>query len=317
MIDFRYHVVSIVAVFLALALGLFLGSTTLQGRVFDDLKGRTDSVTKQRDQLSAQLNLAQNRIVLDQNFDKALLPYAVSGRLTGQLVTVVSAPHASDAVRKQLMSSLDQAGATVTADVRLQSLLVDPRQEQFLGSLANHLTVATNPADTGADGTARAVGQLAAVLGERPSTHPSAALFDTVMSTYSAAKAVSVAKTPQARAGTLAVVLAGPAPAANADPSQAAAEQAVLLELVRDLDATSAGAVLAAPLPPQGSGPDVVSSAASAGDLTRNVSTVTGVDTPQGQIATIFALAAQAGGVAGRFGIYPNVSPIPTASTSP
>jgi hypothetical protein len=30
MIDFRYHIVSIVAVFLALALGLFLGSTTLQ-----------------------------------------------------------------------------------------------------------------------------------------------------------------------------------------------------------------------------------------------------------------------------------------------
>ncbi|MBV9097022.1 MAG: copper transporter, partial [Frankiaceae bacterium] len=38
MIDFRYHVVSILAVFLALALGLFLGGTTLQGYVFQDVK---------------------------------------------------------------------------------------------------------------------------------------------------------------------------------------------------------------------------------------------------------------------------------------
>jgi hypothetical protein len=32
-IDFRYHVVSIVAVFLALALGLFIGATSLRGSV--------------------------------------------------------------------------------------------------------------------------------------------------------------------------------------------------------------------------------------------------------------------------------------------
>ena len=58
MIDFRYHVVSIVAVFLALALGLFLGSTTLQGRVFDDLKGRVHSETRTNDQLRSPSTVA-------------------------------------------------------------------------------------------------------------------------------------------------------------------------------------------------------------------------------------------------------------------
>ena len=40
MIDFRYHVVSLVAVFLALALGVLLGTTQLSGVVSDDLRGQ-------------------------------------------------------------------------------------------------------------------------------------------------------------------------------------------------------------------------------------------------------------------------------------
>jgi len=47
MIDFRYHIVSIVAVFLALALGLFLGSTTLQSTVTDNLSKQAKHVTGQ------------------------------------------------------------------------------------------------------------------------------------------------------------------------------------------------------------------------------------------------------------------------------
>ena len=40
MIDFRYHLVSIVAVFLALAIGIVLGSTELQGGTLDVLRSR-------------------------------------------------------------------------------------------------------------------------------------------------------------------------------------------------------------------------------------------------------------------------------------
>lgn len=317
MIDFRYHVVSIVAVFLALALGLFLGSTTLQGRVFDDLKGRTDSLSKQNDQLRTQLSAAQDRIGADNAFDKALLPFAVADRLAGRFVTVVSAPGASDGQRKQLITALQDAGATVSADVRLQSLLVDPRQEQFLGSLADHLSVAGNPAPAGADGAARAVGQLAAVLGEHASTHSASATLDTVLSTYAAAKVVTLGKTDVTRPGSLGVILAGPAPSATADAAQVSAQQNVILELLRDLDSTAQGAVLAAPTPPQGSAPDVIAAAGNAGDLTHAASTVTGVDTPAGLIATVFALAAQARGLAGQFGLNAKVSPLPTASSSP
>lgn len=318
MIDFRYHVVSIVAVILALALGLFLGSTTLQGRVFDDLKGRTDSVTKQRDRLSAELSATQSQVSQGQKFDKALLPYAVQGRLAGQLVSVISGPRTSDSVRKQLFTVLEAAGATVSADIRLQNVLVDPKQDEFLHALAGHVTVPGDPTPSTADGAALAVGQLAAVLGERPTTHNvSPSTIDTVLSTYSAANVVSVAKsTPTTKPGTLALVLSGPAQASTADPAQVTAEHTVLTELLRDLDRTALGAVLAAPLPAQGTGPDAVSFADNDDGLTHDASTVTGVDTPAGLIATVYALAGQVDGVAGQFGLGAN-DPLPSVSPTP
>ena len=45
MIDFRYHLVSIIGIFLALAVGIVLGTTALNGPVLDDLRGRIDDLS--------------------------------------------------------------------------------------------------------------------------------------------------------------------------------------------------------------------------------------------------------------------------------
>ena len=320
MIDFRYHVVSIVAVFLALALGLFLGSTTLQGRVFDDLKGRTDKLSHQRDALSAQLGTANDQLKADQQFDKALLPYAVAGRLSGQLVSVVSAPGTSDSVRKQVIAAVDAAGGTLSADVRLQPAITDPTKDAFLSALTDRLTIPGHPALANANGAQRAAAQLAAVLGVRPSAHAvSAATVDTVLSAYSTGKLLSLGNDVAAhRPGTLAIILTGPAPSASADPAVVTAQQDFVLDLARDLDESALGAVLAVPRPVPGTTtPDMTQAAANDTGLTDKVSTVSGVDTAAGQITTVFALAAQADGTAGRFGPQSQQSPLPASSVAP
>jgi len=45
-ISFRYHVVSIIAVFLALALGIVVGTTALNGPITTDLRNKVDSLNK-------------------------------------------------------------------------------------------------------------------------------------------------------------------------------------------------------------------------------------------------------------------------------
>lgn len=318
MIDFRYHVVSIVAVFLSLALGLFLGSTTLQGRVFDDLKGRTDKVTHERDLLNSQLDTARTQLRADEKFDKALLPYAVTGRLSGQLVTVVSAPGTSDSVRKQVLAAVDAAGGTLSADVRLQSAITDPKQDAFLSGLAERVSIPGHPAAASADGAQRAAQQLAAVLGVRPAAHAvSPTTVDTVLSAYTTGKLLTLgSEVATQRPGTLAIVLTGAAPSPTADPAVVKAQQDFVLDLANDLDESSLGVVLAVPRPVTGATTaDMTQAASDVTGLTDKISTVSGVDTAAGQIATIFALAAQADGNAGRFG--PQGSPLPASSAAP
>ena len=76
MIDFRYHLVSIVAVFLALAIGIVVGSTALKPAVLTGLqktataeKGRIDALFAKNAQLNNQLKAAES--------------YAQSGRAPG------------------------------------------------------------------------------------------------------------------------------------------------------------------------------------------------------------------------------------------
>ena len=51
MINFRYHVVSLTAVFLALAIGLVVGTAALNGPVADSLKEQVQSVSKDNSNL--------------------------------------------------------------------------------------------------------------------------------------------------------------------------------------------------------------------------------------------------------------------------
>jgi hypothetical protein len=316
LIDFRYHVVSIVAVFLALALGLFIGSTTLQTSVANSLKNNTDRVARENANLVQQRDQATTQLQAAQRFDAALEPTAVSGKLSGQLVVVVSAPGVNDGVRKPLLTALDEAGATVTADVRLQSALVDPKQDAFLTALTDRIDIPghSTPVGTGAE---RAAAQLAAVLGVRPDTKPvPSATVGTVLSAYSTGGLLTVQGSATARPGTLAIVLTPTPPGAKTEPAQVTAEQALLVALGRDLDGTAVGAVLAGPTPPAGSSGGVIAFAKTDTTLMQAVSTVEGVDGASGRIAAVLALAAQLDGEAGSFGASEQ-PPLPVPSSSP
>ena len=314
MIDFRYHIVSIVAVFLALALGLFLGSTTLQGAVFQNLQ---HSLTRAQNHVTALENSADqlnNQLDHDRAFARLVEPYAVAGRLSGQLVVVVSAPGASGDIRSQLMTTLEQAGATVTADVRLQSALIDPQQDAFLSGLADRVSIPGRDVPTGT-GAERAVAQIADVLGIRPDKRPlSTSTIANVLSTYADGNLLTTPAVHgnEPRPGTLTIVLTGPAPARTADPQLVQAEVTVLADLAKDVDATSLGTVIVGPTP-NASGPtDLVTAvqARAGGD----VSAVRGVDQNSGQIAAVFALVEQLNGKSGSYGTVPGAKPLPTPS---
>jgi hypothetical protein len=132
-IDFKYHVVSIVAVFLALAVGIVLGTNVLSGDVLKNLKAETTQLRKD----------SQDLLNQDQSFGDALEPVVVSGRLRHQRVAVVLLPGASKSVRDGIVKTLTSAGATVTAQVDIADPYVDPTQQSTLDDLVQSLAPTT------------------------------------------------------------------------------------------------------------------------------------------------------------------------------
>ena len=88
MIDFRYHLVSIVAVFLALAIGIVLGSTELQGPVYNALNHTTSALENQLGNADNQRDTAQQGLSADNAMLASSEAWDVRGMLDGQRVVV-------------------------------------------------------------------------------------------------------------------------------------------------------------------------------------------------------------------------------------
>jgi hypothetical protein len=315
MIDFRYHVVSIVAVFLALALGLFLGSTTLQSTVTNNLNHQAQNVRNDNKRLEATNRTLGGQLSDQQHFTAALEPGTVAGQLSGETVTVVSAPGVDSKARGALENTLQLAGADIGADVSLSTSYLDPTQQAELGQLAGEF--AHTSGSSANSGVVQADQLLARVLGDRSgSAAASPSRVNAVLSAFSDGNLLSVANSP-ARPGTLAVVLTPPV-ASDATTQAVEYQATALLTLAKDLDERTSGAVVAGPSEAPGTPSDVLDAATGADkSLVSGVSTVAsldrGDDGAAGRIATVLALAQQRNGVTGRFGLGQS-TPLPSAA---
>ena len=135
MINFRYHVVSIIGIFIALAVGVVLGAGPLQSSIQAGVS--TSSSTAANDpQLSAQADAEAAGL-------KALASSALSGSLAGAKVALVVLPGASDDDVSALRSTLTDAGASVVGRVTLsdnwQSTSMNQYRTTLSTTLASHL----------------------------------------------------------------------------------------------------------------------------------------------------------------------------------
>ena len=315
MIDFRYHVVSIVAVFLALALGLFIGATSLRDTVKGDITTRTDKLFKTNGSLRSQIGDLKNQVKDAQSVDNALMPYAVQGRLAGESVVVISAPGIDSNIRTNVLKALPLAGATVAGDIRLQDHLLDSQQAEFLGTLADQVAIAGRPLPN-ASGNIRALALLADVLVTSPQQKTVSRTAATrVLSAFSAGSLLTMSG-DATQPGSVAVLIAPPGPPVGASPAPGADISSLLATFARDLDANSTGTVVAGPQTSDKTGGlvDLIRGDRSLRDL---VTTVDDADLPGGIIATVLALAEQSGGQVGSYGIGPgHDAPVPLPSSS-
>ena len=164
MISLRYHVVTIVAIFLALAIGLLAGGAFVQPALQEELQNRTDAAEARAEELRGEIDDLHTEISGLGAFADAVTPMLTDGKLSGTPVVVVTQTGVEDSVLSEVQSALASAGARVLTTVSATDELVskDPATQ---GQLA---TIVGEPTASAAELPTLAAQALA--LGLSPST---------------------------------------------------------------------------------------------------------------------------------------------------
>jgi hypothetical protein len=295
-IDFRYHIVSIVAIFFALGAGVVLGAGPLKGT-------GSEIVQSQADRDRAALEDARAELIEVRALDKYRDDYVAKvtagltdGKLTGKKVAIVTMPSADGDMTNAVSDAIEKAGAQVTTRVSLDSKLFDPGQRQLVEPLVNELVTAdvTFPTDSTTyqrAGLILARGIVAREEGKTLDTESTK-----ILSGLTDSKLLSLKPTPKDRASLVVVIAAKPPTPA---PDNSSYDDAV--NFITGLDLGSAGSVVAG-IPDSAQNGGLLKALRGNSDATEIVSSVDVANMPSGQATVVFALVEQAGGKAGQYG---------------
>jgi hypothetical protein len=306
-INFRYHVVSITSVFLALAIGLVLGTAALNGPVANDLNSRVTDLRQTNSQLRGQVADLETQVQGRDGFVQQVAPSLLAGRLTGKRVLIVTLPGASADHRQGVVAMLEEAGATVTGNIGFTEAFVDPTRSDETVDLATRLVppgVSALPANNNGTETAAALFARVFSSGKTSVTDASRTAILAGFGQLGLVDASSKVEVAES------VVLVGGAPLTGTDADR---RNAGVLTVVRQFAASFPRDVLAAPTA-AGDGNAVI---AVRGDdtLSTKVSTVDTVGSAEGQLAAAMAVAEAYLGKAGHYGVGDGATaPVPTLS---
>ena len=283
MINFRYHVVSLTAVFLALAIGLVVGTAALNGPVADSLKAQVQALNRDNSNLRDQQNQYRDELNRAQDFASEVAPAMLDGKLAGRRILVVALPGSQD-YADQVITMLAVAGADVTAKVTVQDKFFDPLNDVELLRLAEQasqpsIPIAGLPMNSVGVETSSAL--LARALQQRtPAVTPGD--LTALLSAYSESGYIAVED--KATGGAEATVIVSGLPAVDKD---AARKSQSAVTLTTQFAAEDRPVVVAG----QGAGDgNLVAAVRADPALVKTISTVDNASTTQGQLSTALAV---------------------------
>lgn len=105
MLDIRYHVISLVAVFLALGIGILLGTTLVERGLIAEQKAQIESLRTTFGEIKEKNSSLNNDLGTCRTYEDQSLDYMCAGRLSGRPFAVV----ADKAPDEQALGAIDQA----------------------------------------------------------------------------------------------------------------------------------------------------------------------------------------------------------------
>lgn len=298
MISLRTHAISLAAVFLALAIGVVLGSGLFSDTVLSGLRSDKADLRSQIDALNDDKNELNEKLSAAGEFDGIMAPRILRDTLRDKAVVLFRTPDATDNDVDAVTRLVGQAGAGVSGTIALTPQFVDANSSEKLLSVVNSPIVptgrqlSTNSVDQGSQagdlvGISVLRGKEPAVADDQRET-VLATLRDTGFITYG---------TEKVGAADTAVIVTG-----GALGDDAGNRGATVARFAAGLAPHGGGTVLAG-RDGSASGTAAVAVIRSDAALSGAVSTVDNIDVESGRITTVLALGELLrGGQPGRFG---------------
>ncbi|HEX2849295.1 MAG TPA: copper transporter [Acidimicrobiales bacterium] len=302
MINFRFHLVSLTAVFLALAAGITIGAGVVDRATVDFLERRVADVERNRDATNKKNDELEADLHRWEKYGEEMGDRSVEGDLAGARVMFVAVDGVDRGTLDAFRSSLQNAGATYDGAVWFSQkwLLADPADVRALSEITPVASTA-KPDDLRRTAMTRLGSDWAAGRG----TTLMLALRDAGFLTYDPGPnpAGTLADVPHE--GALMVVVSSPDASVPSDQ--------LAVPLVSALVSANVSVLAAQPVPPadlkQGT-PVFTTLVRQDASLSSRTSSVDDIDDYRGRMAAILALEQMRRGRLGHYGFGPRAQAI-------
>ncbi|MFD0559840.1 copper transport outer membrane protein MctB [Stackebrandtia endophytica] len=292
MINFRYHLVSVTAVFLALAIGLVLGTTALNGPTLEVMSDQVATLRDDNATLRDQVLELETAAANEQEFADAVAPATLNATLEDQNILVLSVSAADQAHVAGVVNMLGYSGAANVGQLTFTDNFVEPGNSDILVDLVADLTPTDIEPPNNNDGVESASALLAATLfSEGPGTADDR---DALIKALVELQMVTVDEKLGEQATAVIIVTGKPY-----SGTEASGQNANVLMFVDQFG--QHGPVVCAAPTGAGDG-NVVSAILGDAELAESISTVDNAAGPEGQLATVMAVPERIGGTAGHYG---------------
>ena len=301
MIDFRYHIVSLISVFLALAVGIILGAGPLKETIGDQLTGQVDQLREEKESIRGELDTATTDRANLEDYVTASSKRVAKDTLAGRRIAVVQVGDVSDDLFDSVEQEIGYAGGTVTARVAVGDAWVAPDQADARQSYATSLAeyVPDDKKDLQSDKLLAAA--LVTALSEKSPTNADelSSNAELALEVLDGANLVDLVRyTPEPVDAVIVVDASNVVEDSESEPDFSAAS-ALYMNIPEAAARGTEGVVVTTNKVVD---TDLVSTIRENSSVLKLVATVSGVNTPVGRLNTPLALSAAIGGKVGHFG---------------
>ena len=294
MISLRQHVSSLVAVFLALAVGIALGGGPLGGRDDNRSTDEPSAGATGTPEPTAQSDVPSE--YADAFAGEGATRLYADG-LTGHAAAIVAMPGAETAQIKAVQAQIIAAGGAITGTFDVGDKLVDPAEKTLVDTMASQL--ATQLGDPRVEAAAPTYERMGQLLGLAiATTRASSVRADLAgVSVRESLSGAGLLTTPADVRNAPLVLIVLPPGQEGAESSLAT--RTILSGLVSGIGHNAAGVVVVGD---EGSADSGELAALRESDLTGPISTVDGIETVIGQVTAVLAMEAVILGATGSYG---------------